>query len=181
MRQAFVLTLRCANVDSDHFLVASKVGTRLCAYSNTCKSVQRRFDVQKLRSQKIAESCSSRLSELLHDAPPDPEVNTQWQNIGNTLHSAAGEKVGYRRKQKSTWFGDECRQAVSGKNDAYQAILKSAATRAVYEKYCEKRREERHLFRRKKPEFVKAECEKIETRGSRNDARKFFQKIKRHV
>ena len=87
--------------------------------------------------------------------------------------------VGYRRQQKSTRFDEECRQAAIEKNDAYQATLKSAATLAVYEKYREKRREKRRLFRRKKHEFVKAECEEIEMHGSRNDARKFFQKIKR--
>ena len=54
--------------------------------------------------------------------------------------------------------------------------MKSAATSTVYEKYREKRREERHLFRRKKLEFVKAECEDMY--GSRNAARKFFQKSK---
>ena len=113
----------------------------------------RRFAVQKHHSEKIAESFSIRLSELLHDSRPDPDVNTQWQHIAHSLHTAAGEKVGYRRQQKSTWFDDECRQ----KNDAYQATVKSAATRAVYEKYREKSREERHLFRSKKREFVKAE------------------------
>ena len=56
-------------------------------------------------------------------------------------------------------------------NDAYQATLKSAATRAVYEKYRAERREERHLCRRKKHEFIKAEREEIEMNGSRNDAR----------
>ena len=35
------------------------------------------------------------------------------------------------------------------------------------------------MFRRKKHEFLKAKCEKIEMHGSRNDARKVFQKIKR--
>ena len=35
------------------------------------------------------------------------------------------------------------------------------------------------MFRRKKHEFVKAECEEIEMHVSRNDARQFFQKIKR--
>ena len=84
-----------------------------------------------------------------------------------------------RRQQKSTWFAEECRQAAIGKNDAYHSTLKSAATGAVYEKYSEKRREERHLFRRTRHEFVKADCGEIETHGSRNDARKFFQKIKR--
>ena len=97
-----VRTLRSANIDSDHFLVAAKVRTRLCVYNNTCKSVQRSFDVQKLRSQKIAESFSIRLSELLHDTRPDPDVNTQWKHIAQSLHTAAGEKVGYRRQQKST-------------------------------------------------------------------------------
>ena len=54
----------------------------------------------------------------------------------------------------------------------------STATRAVCENYREKRRKERCLFRRKKHEFVKAECEDIKMHGSRNDARKLFQKIK---
>ena len=56
---------------------------------------------------------------------------------------------------------------------------KSAATRSVYKRYRQKRIGERHLFCRKKHEFVKAECNEIEMHGSRNDAWKFFQKIKR--
>ena len=108
---------------------------------------------QKLQAQKIAESFYTLLSELLHDASPD--VTT------HSLHTAAGEKVGYRRQQKSTWFHEDCCQPAIEKNDAYQATLMSAATRAVCKKYSEKTREERRLFRRKKPEFVKAECEEI--------------------
>ena len=91
------------------------------------------------------------------------------------MHTAAAEQVGYRRQQKSTWFDEECRQAAIEKNHAYQATLMSAATRAVCEKYREKRRTE---FHRKKPEFVTAKCEQMEMHGSRNDARKFFQNIK---
>ena len=83
-------TLRTANMNSDHFLVAAKVRTHFSAYNNTCNSVKRWFDVQKLRSQKIAESFSIRLSELLHDALPDPDVNMQWQRIAHSLHIAAG-------------------------------------------------------------------------------------------
>ena len=116
-----VRTLRGANNDSDQFLVVAKVRTRLRACQNTGKSVQSRLDVRKLRSQKIAESFSTCLSEFFHDAPPDTDVNTQWQQISHFLHTAAGEKFEYRRQQKSTWFVDECRQAAIEKNDAYQA------------------------------------------------------------
>ena len=75
------------------------------------------------------------------------------------MHTAIREKVGYRRQQKSTWFDEACRQTAIEKNDAYQTTLKSAAISAAYERYCEQRRKERHLFHRKKHEFVKAECE----------------------
>ena len=54
-----------------------------------------------------------------------------------------------------------------------------AATRAICEKFREKKREERRLLSRKKHEFVKAACEEIEMHVRRNDARKFFLKIKR--
>ena len=102
-----------------------------------------------------------------------------------------------KRLDTAIWFDEECRQAAIEKNDAYQATLKSAATQAVCEKYREnalwpgpdqgneeekdreKRREEQRMFRRKKHEFLKAECEEIEMQDSRNDVRQFFQKIKR--
>ena len=116
--------MRQASLTYAHCGPPTSTRTTSCAYNNTCKSVQRRFDVQKLRSQKISESFPIRLSELLHDAPPDSDVNTQWQHIAHSLHTAAGEKVKYRRQQKSTWFDDECRQAAIERNDAYQATLK---------------------------------------------------------
>ena len=59
-----VRTLRTANMDSDHFLVAAKVRTRLCAYNNTCKSVQRSFDVQKLRSPFAFRSSFTMLHQI---------------------------------------------------------------------------------------------------------------------
>ena len=57
------------------------------------------------------------------------------ENIAAAEASVAAEKFGYRRQQKSTLFDEECRQAVIDKNDAYQATLMPAATRAVCEKY----------------------------------------------
>ena len=51
-----------------------------------------------LQQQEIDESFSTRLSQLLHDAQPNTDVNMQWQHIAHSLHTAAGEKVGYRRQ-----------------------------------------------------------------------------------
>ena len=43
-----------------------------------------------MRTQKT-ESFFTRLSELLHDAPPDTDVNTQCTHC--CLHTAAGERL----------------------------------------------------------------------------------------
>jgi hypothetical protein len=112
---------------------------------------------------------------LIHSS----DLNTQWLNIAQCIRTAAEETVGYRKPKKVTWYDEECRQAAIAKDAAYKATLKSAATRAVYERYREKRREERRLFKRKKSEFLRQECEEIEMHGSRNEARKFYQKVKR--
>ena len=59
----------------------------------------------------------------LLNCSPDTDVNIQWQHIAHSMHTAAGEKIGYRKQQKSTWFDEECRQAAIKKNDAYQATF----------------------------------------------------------
>ena len=174
-----VRTLRGANMDSDHFLVAAKVRMRLCANKSVRNLAQRKFDVQKLQTQETAEMFSHRLNELLLQSPPASDVSEQWRHIADSLQTAAEEQIGFRRPQKLTWYDEECRQAAIDKDAAYQATLRSAATRATYERYREKRREEKRLFRRKKHEFMKEQCDEIEMHGSRNEARKFFQKIKR--
>ena len=51
-------------------------------------------------------------------------LNTLWQHLAHTLHTAAEEKIRYHGQKKSTWFDDECRQAAIEKNDAFQATLK---------------------------------------------------------
>ena len=65
---------------------------------------------------------------------------------------------------------NECRAASAAKNDAYKHTLQSAATRAIFEDYRQKRREERLLIRRKNREQERREREEIEMYRSRNDA-----------
>ena len=168
-----VRSIRGANIDSDHYLVAAKIRTRLCANKNRTTPACRRLDVGKLQSQETAESYSTRLNELLHATEAAPELDQQWQNIAQSMLQAAEEKVGYHKSQKLTWYDEECRQAAIDKDIAYRATLRAAATRATYERNRLKRREEKRLFRKKRNEFMIRECEDIEMLGSRNEARRF--------
>ena len=82
------------------------------------------------------------------------------------MRTAAEEVIGYHCPRRNQWHDQECRDATAEKDSAYKATLQSVVTRAVMERYREKRREERRLFRRKKQEAEMRECEKIEMHGT---------------
>ena len=117
--------------------------------------------IQMHGSRNDARKFFQKIKRISEGFKTGASFDMQWQYIAHSLQTAAGDKEGLRRQQKSTWLDEECRQAAIEKNHAYQATLKTASSRADCEKYCEKRREERRLFRRRNQEFVKAECEKI--------------------
>ena len=176
-----VRTFRGVNIDSDHFLVAAKIRMRLCNAKNVRSTAQRKLDVAKLQSQQTAEAYSAQLSELLHNPNSDPEdVGGLWAHISHSMRTAAEKTIGFRRPpQRNQWYDAECREVNAAKNAAYRRTLQSVVTRAVRESYREKRKEERKLFRRKKREKEKREREELEMCSDRNDARKFYQQVKR--
>ncbi|XP_049302044.1 craniofacial development protein 2-like [Bactrocera dorsalis] len=63
-----VRVLRGPNIDSDHYIVAAKNRTRLCAAKNALKQTKGRFDFEKLQSQRTAERFSTRLAPQLSES-----------------------------------------------------------------------------------------------------------------
>ena len=116
----------CAFSDaSDHFLVANKVRTRLCAYNNTCKSVQRIFDEQKLRSQKLPNRSPFAFRRCFS--------RSRRQYSGNTLPTPCTLLLGKRLHviDSRSQHGSTKHVARQQLNDEYQATLKSAPTRVA--------------------------------------------------
>ena len=174
-----VRSVRGANIDSDHYLVVAKFRTRICRANNARGSTLRKYDISKLQSQQTVTAYSARLSELLRQTTGD-DIRSRWNHISHSICASAQEVLGFQsRRARNQWYDDECRMATAEKDAAYRKTLQSNATRAVREKYREKRREERRLFRRKKREQERREREELEQSRNRNDARKFYQQVKR--
>lgn len=177
-----VRTFRGPNIDSDHYLVAAKVRTRLCVAKTSRRSMSRKLDIDGLQSQQIADAYSSRLSDLLSQSLPPDSVDTShmWAHISHSLRTTAEEVLGFQRPPpRNPWYDQECREAAAAKDAAYRRTLQAGATRAVVENYRTRRRTEKRLFRRKKREHERRECEMIECSRSRNDARNFYKRVKR--
>ncbi|XP_067648027.1 uncharacterized protein [Eurosta solidaginis] len=174
-------TIRGPDIDSDHYLVAAKIRTRLNAAKTKEQKTQGKLDVEKLQSQQTANDFATRLSHLLSESTTHPAgIQEQWEHISKALRTAAEEKIGYRRPRKNIWYDAECRVVPETKDAAYRATLKASATRGMCERYRELKKEARRLFR-KKAEAEGRKCEELELLATRNNARKFYQKIRRQT
>ncbi|XP_073830573.1 uncharacterized protein [Musca autumnalis] len=147
----------------------SEVRTRLNVAKNVPKDTTRKLDIGKLISQQIATAYSTQLAQLLNQSTPRPDnISGQWQNIAHSMQTSAKSVLGYQRPPpRNPWYDQECR-----------ATLQSVATRSAPERYREKRREKKRLFRRKKREMEKRECKQIEMYRRQNEVRKFYQRVK---
>ncbi|XP_043063419.1 uncharacterized protein LOC122319764 [Drosophila ficusphila] len=175
-----VRSFRGPNIDSDHWLVAAKVRTRLCVSKIVRRGLSRKPDFEKLHSQQTKDAFSTRLAGLLSQPSPIPEsISDMWAHISHSLQASADEVLGFQGPPVGNpWYDQECREATAAKDAAYQRTLQAGATRALVDAYRIRRREEKRLFRRKKRELERRECESIECSRDRNDARNFYQRVK---
>ncbi|XP_020806218.1 uncharacterized protein LOC110182509 [Drosophila serrata] len=176
-----VRSCRGPNIDSDHYLVAAKIRTRLCVAKVARRGLLRKLDIGKLQSQRTRDAFSTQVSGLLSRATPTPEdISNMWALISHSLRTSAEEVIGFQRAPtRNPWYDQECRDATAAKDAAYRRTQQAGATRAVVEVYRSRRRDEKRLFRRKKREQERRECESIESSRCRNEARNFYQSVKR--
>ncbi|XP_050337863.1 uncharacterized protein LOC126764111 [Bactrocera neohumeralis] len=175
-----VRALRGPNIDSDHYLVAAKIRTRLCAAKNARQQTQGRFDVEMLQSQQTAERFSTRLALLLSESTHQQlALRELWDGISNSLRTAASETLGFRKVQKNNWYDEECRAAAERKQAAYLATLRSTTTRAGWDRYRELKKEPRRICRQKKKEAEMHEYGELDKLADRGNARKFYKKMRR--
>ncbi|XP_070137980.1 uncharacterized protein [Drosophila bipectinata] len=173
-----VRSCRGPNIDSDHYLVAAKIRTRLCVAKIARRSALRRLYIGKLQSQQAKNAFSTHVSGLLSRAPSIPEdISDMWALISHSLRASAEEVLGFQRPlTRNPWYDHD---ATAAKDAAYRRTLQAGATRAIVDVYRSRRRDEKRLFRRKKKEQERRECESTESSRRRNKACNFYQRVKR--
>lgn len=147
-----VRTFRGANIDSDHYLVAARVRMRISSNVATRTTTVRKFNVERLQSQPTARAFADRVSLELSRSPPAATASAedQWQHCQQAIRNAATEVLGFTPPPaRNRWFDAECAQANADKMVAYKAALQKR-TRAARQLYEQKRRDEKHVLRRKK-------------------------------
>lgn len=147
-----IRTYRSANVDSDHYLVAVCMRSKLSTVYNTRQSRTPRPNIRQLQPIVVASNYAQQLEAAL---PAEEELGATtledgWSSIRSAIGGAAETALGAEVPNRGNdWFDGECQQLVEEKNSARARMLQHR-TSANEERYRRARNQQNSVFRRKK-------------------------------
>lgn len=169
---------RGANIDSDHFLVGTKIRARISNAKKERGTRQKKYNTNKLKdvavAERFAEAIKSKLSEDQYEDNPEE----LWKRCRGIIETSAQKVLGLSKPPpRNGWFDDECEAVTARKNEAYRALLQKHRTRTATETYKMRRREEKTVHRAKKRASENERVNEIIAAKERNESRIFYQKI----
>jgi hypothetical protein len=173
-----VRTFRRANIDSDHYLLISKIRSRISNARKMYGSYARKFNSEKLKSPETSSAYREKLNEYLAKHADNDDINEAWMLLKNAITQTADtvlnkmERVTYK-----DWFDAECETATISKNKAYKRMQQRNHTRKAVDEYRTVRREEKRVHKQKKKIFTEHELEELERLRSNNGSKSFYRKL----
>jgi hypothetical protein len=143
---------RGANVDSDHRLVVAKIQARISTSKIHRGQRVHKYNVQSLDNKEVQLAFRNKIMELNESTSADEEsqkgIEKQWSMCEKIIKEAAKSVIGMQGPpQRNDWFDDECAEATSLKNKAYNSMLAKKNTRRAREEYQRRRYEEKKIHR----------------------------------
>ncbi|XP_065356005.1 uncharacterized protein LOC135950386 [Calliphora vicina] len=126
-----LLDVRCkrgADIASDHHLVVASMRIKLAAVDNNVPTIQRKFDVIKLRNPTVASNYNNALQQSLSSTSFNQRKN--WQNTKRIITDAAKAHIRYKEHIRKQWISDDTWSLITKRKDL-KAALNSAKTRNV--------------------------------------------------
>ncbi|XP_068229077.1 uncharacterized protein [Palaemon carinicauda] len=126
-----VRSLRGADCDTDHYLVRTKIKTKLSTRKSEQVEKRNRFDVEKLKEVAVKNNFQIKLAnrfqmlEILDNDANGENVNTKWQAIEETVKTAAEGEVGYIQRRNAHWYDNECREVVERRKQVRAKLLQA--------------------------------------------------------
>lgn len=174
-----VRTHRGANIDSDHYLVAISMRSKLSSVYSIRQSRIPRLNLKQLKNPAVAEEYAQQLETAL---PTVEEIGASsledgWNSVCAAISRTAETVLGTTEPNcKNDWFDGECQQIVDEKNAARKKMMQ-LRTRGNVDRYKQVLKEQKRVFRKKKRQLEDQEREEMEEFFRANDTRSFYKKI----
>jgi hypothetical protein len=146
-----VRSYRGANIDSDHYLIITKIRSRICNARKMHGFQDKKFSCGKLVEQGVATRYTGKIAEYLAGLSDSVSVSRAWEDLRDVIVNAADTVLGrMERVKRNNWSDEECEQVTDLKNQACKRMQQKNNTRGAVEEYREARREEKRVHKKKK-------------------------------
>ncbi|XP_062715888.1 uncharacterized protein LOC134291753 [Aedes albopictus] len=176
-----VRTYRSANIDSDHYLVAVCMRSKLSTVITTRRSRTPRLNIEQLRNVEVAQDYAQQLAVAL---PTEEQLGAAtledgWRDIRSAIGSTSATALGFATpNHRNDWYDGECEQLKKEKNAAWARMLQHR-TRANGARYKQARNRQNSVFRMMKRQQEERDREAMEELYRAKDTRKFYEKLNR--
>lgn len=162
-----------ADCDSDHELVQSTF--RLKAFKNKARKANAKFDLEKLKDDKVRLQYTIQTENRFHALMADWSANEKcpeelWSEIKETITETALETIGKRKRQKhKPYISDEVFELAEKKSTA-----RKEGRTDLYKKL---RNEIKSKVKRDKKKWLEDECNKINIYNITRQPKLLFQQV----
>ncbi|XP_046399915.1 craniofacial development protein 2-like [Ischnura elegans] len=173
-----VRSKRGAECGTDHYLIIIKVRQKVCKNRRDIHKTKQKFDLKKLDNPNIRKEFMIKLSNRFQALEKEEEdsIEGKWKVIRDSIQEIGKEVVGFQnnRKNKKTWFNEDCRQMIEERKKAKAGLL-TDDNHEKREEYLRINRKTNKTLRTAKRNFVKDQLKKAEEDRTNNNSREFFR------
>ncbi|KAL4153361.1 hypothetical protein QTP88_001194 [Uroleucon formosanum] len=124
-----VRSMRGSSAMSDHFIIRAKIKLHLSVEWRKNTISIKRFSIEDLKNQEINRHYKNKLKETLHLTESLNNVNNFWNEIENSIKTAATKVLRFEeRKTGKKWFDEQCKKASNERDIARKKMLKDPTT-----------------------------------------------------
>ncbi|XP_025407079.1 uncharacterized protein LOC112681028 [Sipha flava] len=171
---------RDADCDTDHYLVISKLRSKLKSQSRL-KDKRAKFNLELLRDETVRKKYESEVKKELKENSVQIEIDVDldWEKESNAVKKAAATSIGELKRSRNTWYNDVCRIAVDKRRKARDDFIKNN-TQTTKEAFIRERKICKSDLQREKRKFFNNILHTTENDHTQGRTRNFLRVIKQY-
>ena len=172
---------RGADVNSDHYLVRTRIKLRLNTHKKKNR-VKPRLDVERLKDEKIRKSFNESVKKKLEEGREETEdVEKVWEHQRQAYVQSAEEVLGFRKGKSKPWISENSWNLIDERRDIKTKIDSTHSERLknrIREVYRERDEEVKRSVREDKRRWISEKAERAQDAAENGRQKELYSIVK---
>jgi hypothetical protein len=172
---------RGADVNSDHYLVRTRIRLRLSTHRNKNK-VKPRLDVERLKDEETKKKyCEAVRSKLEENRRESEDIGELWEQQRNAYVKSAEEVLGYRKGKNKPWISENTWKLINERKVIKTRIDSTRSERIqnrLKAEYKEKDKEVKRSVREDKRRWMSEKAERAQNAAENGRQKELYSIVK---